>query len=502
MIPRTCFYLGFGLLAASLCLHAAEPPAAAVREVSLTIRADKPQREVPGHFLGLAVEKEQLNSGEFARRNSSLSRLLENLGEGTLRIGGESTDYTAFAPVQAQLPSTCSLKKKRALAPAAIEEMFHFVQQVRWQVIYDLNLGCYAPEPAAEEAKYVNSVSGGSLLAFEIGNEPDMFHLQGYREASYDTASFLEQYDTYRVALQKAVPEARLSGPGAGLFLNGVNWLPKFLATEPQGLAFASVHFYPMVRPDGLPKNVPVIPESSPAYPTIAHLLSPKIPTYVMDYVFAPQVHAAEAQKLPFRITEMNSAAHGGKSGVSDIFASALWVLDYSFRFLALGADGIDVTTDLPHGAVYSAIQVEDGVHVARPVYYGMLFFHQAAQGRLAPSELGDEASGLNFSAYSTVGPDQAVRVTLINKDPAITVRTRIQVTGGSYGPARVMRLSAPSLDSATGVELGGAVVQPDGSWQPKSWEPIKDEAGTLPVSVPPGSAALVIMETRHQAGH
>jgi hypothetical protein len=500
MTARTCFYLGLGLLAASLSIHAAEAPAVTAREVSLTVRADQSQREVPRHFLGISIEKEQLNSGELARGNSAMTHLLENLGEGTLRIGGNGADYTAFAPAQSQLPSACRIQE--TVTPAVIEETFRFLQQVKWQVIYDLNLGCFAPDSAAMEAKYVNSVSGGSLLAFEIGNEPDMFHLQGYREASYDTASFLEQYHAYRTALQKAVPDIRLSGPGVGLFLNGVNWLPKFLTAEPQGLVFASVHFYPMVRPDRVPKGIPAILESSPAYPTIAHMLNPRTPAYITDYIFAPQVHAAEAQKLPFRITEMNSAAGGGQPGVSDVFASALWVLDYSFRFLSLGADGIDITTDLPHGGVYSAIRVEKGVHTARPIYYGMLFFHQAAQGRLTQSELGDEASELNFSAYSTVGPDHVVRVTLINKDPAITVRTRIQVTGGSYGPARVMRLSAPSLDSATGVELGGAAVRPDGSWQPKTWETIRDEAGILSVSVPPGSAALVIMEPRSQAGH
>jgi hypothetical protein len=495
MQSRAYLFLLLGLLVSSFSQQVGEKPNAAGREVSITIQADKLQREVPQHFLGLSIEKEQLNSGEFGRENSSLSRLLDNLGEGTLRFGGNSTDYAVYAPVEAQLPTTCHLKKKSALAPAAIEEMFHFAQQVQWQVIYSLNLGCFAPDAAAEEAEYVKSVSGGNLLAFEVGNEPDMLHLQGLREASYDTASFLEQYHAYRLAVQKAVPEARLSGPGVGLYLNGVNWLPKFLTAEPQGLAFASVHFYPMVRADGLPKEIPAIPENSPAFPTIAHLLNPRVPQYVMTHAFASQVQAAEAQKLPFRVTEMNSAARGGKSGVSDVFASALWILDYSFRFLALGVDGIDVTTDLPHGAVYSVIQVEDGVHVARPIYYGMLFFHQAAQGRVVPAEMGSEATDLNFSAYSTIGPDHTLRVSLINKEHFLTVRTKIQVAGGSYGSAIVLRLSAPSLDSPSGVEFGGAAVKPDGSWQPASGETIQNDSGTLLVSLPPGSAALVIAQ-------
>jgi len=55
--------------------------------------------------------------------------------------------------------------------------------------------------------------------------------------------------------------------------------------------------------------------------------------------------------------------------------------------------------------------------------------------------------------------------------------------------------LTAPALDAASGVEFGGAAVQADGSWQPKAGETIKAEAGTLIVTVPPGSAALLIAE-------
>jgi hypothetical protein len=474
--------------------------------MAITIRADQPQQEVPGHFLGLSVEKEQLTRGEFVPANAVLSRLLQNLGAGTLRVGGNSVDYAPYGPMQSQLPSDCRIKKKWAFTPAMIEEMFRFAKGANWQVIYGLNLGCFAPAAAVAEAKYAYSVSQGNLLALEIGNEPDMFAFQGYRAAStdspsimgkysWDPSAFLKEYDAYRIALQKAIPEAGFSGPGVGLYLDGVEWLPKFLTAEPQGLVFTSVHYYPMVRPDRMPKELPLIPASSPVYPTIAHMLSPRIGEWVMENGFAPQMRASRAQGLPFRVTELNSAAYGGQTGVSDVFASALWILDYSFRFLSLGADGIDVMTDLPTGGLYSAIQVENGVHVARPIYYGMLFFHQAAQGRLVPSESGGDAAGPNFSVYSTLGPDHTARVTLINKESALAVRARIQISGGHYESANILRLTAPALDAASGVEFGGAAVQADGSWQPKAGETIKAEAGTLIVTVPPGSAALLIAE-------
>ncbi len=456
---------------------------------------EKLQREVPRRFLGLAVEKEQLHSGEFSRANSSLVRLLENLGKGTLRIGGDSADYTALAPLQEQLPSECRIKRKRAPTASDVDEMFHFVRQLNWQVIYALNLGCYSPATAAQEAKYVYSVGRQDVLAFEIGNEPDMFVLQGYRAASWDSSAFIEQYHAYRIALQKEVPEVRLSGPGVGYYQNGAAWLPKFVTTEPEALAFTSVHFYPMVRTDGLPAGVPFIPESSPVFPTIAHMLNPKVAQLVTTNAFMPLIQAAEVHKFPFRVTEVNSVARAGKSGVSDVFGSALWVLDYSFRFLELGVEGINITTDLPQGAAYSAIQVENGIHVARPIYYGMLFFHQAAQGQVAPVEL-SEIGTVNFSAYATAGPDHMARVTLINKDAALAVRASIRITG-HYQSGKILRLSAPSLDARSGIEFAGAGVVADGSWQPKAGEPaLQNDSGSFLVTLPPGSAALLTAES------
>jgi hypothetical protein len=489
-------FIILGLFAGLQWLSAGKSPDTSSKDIFVTVHIDKLQREVPRRFLGLAVEKEQLHSGEFSRTNSSLVHLLENLGEGTLRIGGDSADYTAFAPLQEQLPSECRIKKKRAPTAADVDEMFHFIRQLNWQVIYALNLGCYSPATAAQEAKYVYSVGRQDVLAFEIGNEPDMFVLQGYRAASWDSSAFLEQYHAYRIALQKELPEVRLSGPGVGDYQNGAAWLPKFVTSEPQALAFTSAHFYPMVRTDGLPAGVPFIPESSPVFPTIAHMLNPKVAQLVTTNAFVPQIQAAEAHKFPFRVTEVNSVARAGKSGVSDVFASALWVLDYSFRFLELGAEGINITTDLPQGAAYSAIQVENGIHVARPVYYGMLFFHQAAQGQVAPVELSEIGSTVNFSAYATAGPDHTARVTLINKDAALTVRASIRISG-HYRSGKIFRLSAPSLDARSGITFAGATVAADGSWQPKVGEPaLQDDLGVFVIIIPPGSAASLTAES------
>ena len=70
----------------------------------------------------------------------------------------------------------------------------------------------------------------------------------------------------------------------------------------------------------------------------------------------APYVATAHAAALPFRLDELNSVSCSGARGVSDTFASALWVLDTLFNLAAVGVDGVNIHT-LP-GAAYELFNV------------------------------------------------------------------------------------------------------------------------------------------------
>jgi hypothetical protein len=80
-----------------------------------------------------------------------------------------------------------------------------------------------------------------------------------------------------------------------------------------------------------------------------------------------------------------------------------------------------------------------------------------------------------------------------VNKDEGTDADLRIAVKSQAES-ARVLRLSAPSLDSKTGVTLGGAVVEQDGQWRGRS-ENARVIDGTCRVHVPAASAAIVRLE-------
>lgn len=59
---------------------------------------------------------------------------------------------------------------------------------------------------------------------------------------------------------------------------------------------------------------------------------------------------------------------------------------------------------------------------------------------------------------------------------------------------ATLMRLSAPSVDSKTGITLGGSSVAPDGTWQPKPAEPVTASEDEFLIDLPAASAALLVI--------
>jgi hypothetical protein len=78
----------------------------------------------------------------------------------------------------------------------------------------------------------------------------------------------------------------------------------------------------------------------------------------------------------------------------------------------------------------------------------------------------------------------------LVNKDEGTDADMRIAAKSEA-GSARVMRLSAPSLDSNAGVTLGGTAVGQDGQWLGRS-ENARVIHGVCRVHVPAASAAIV----------
>jgi hypothetical protein len=184
---------------------------------------------------------------------------------------------------------------------------------------------------------------------------------------------------------------------------------------------------------------------------------------------------------------ETASFSGGGKEGVSDTFASALWALDYLLELASFGCAGVNMETGVNHlGWISHYTPIGDdlkGNYSAAPEYYGLLAFAQMSKGELLAVDC--QAGGTNLTAHA-VRDGRELCVAVINKDKSQDAS--VTINGVSARSAAVMRLTASSLTAMNGITLGGASVDGEGNWTGKR-ERASLSAG---LQVPAGSAALV----------
>ena len=133
----------------------------------------------------------------------------------------------------------------------------------------------------------------------------------------------------------------------------------------------------------------------------------------------------------------------------------------------------------------------EHGHYVAAPEFYGMLAFAHGAPGELVDSQL---RARFNLEGYAILKPGQQLCITLINKEPNLDASVTIEPTL-PFQSGSVLRLSASSLESNSGVTFGGSTVKSDGTWHANQEEKVRASNGNVRLRLPAASAAVVIMK-------
>ena len=435
-------------------------------EASVSIDYGDPGRAIPEGFIGLSYESAVLASPEYlSQGNLSVMGLMQGLGPSSvLRLGGNSSERTIWRDT-----GNATGAESFVITPAAINKLAALLKALDWRLIYGLNLARGTPEAAAEEAAYVARAVGPRLVAFQIGNEPDGFgRWRAVRPQDYDFGAFLTEWRRFHAAIVARLPAARFAGPDVA----EPSWIRAFIEVAGDDLILVTRHYYA----DG-PAGAPHI--------SLARLLrsAPQAETMLEE-----MRSIGETYRLPFRIAEGNSIFNEGQPGLSDTFASALWGVEFMFQAAEAGAEGINFHTG--NAKAYTPIGPgPDGKHVARPLYYGMLMFGEAARdASLLPARL--TAMGLNMATYATRQAKGAVKVCLINKDLERGARVEIRA-GRDFEVASLLRLTASSAEAKTGVTLGGAVVDSLGRWSSHPVKALSWRSESV-VEVPAASAVIV----------
>jgi hypothetical protein len=112
------------------------------------------------------------------------------------------------------------------------------------------------------------------------------------------------------------------------------------------------------------------------SYASVSNLLTLYASRLIMAGV-SSYVRIAHIRHIPSRIDEMSSVTCGGKAGVSNTMASALWYLDTLFEMASTGVDGINIHTspNAPSSLFDFTRSGTKWLATVYPGYFGVLMF-------------------------------------------------------------------------------------------------------------------------------
>ncbi len=406
--------------------------------------------------------------------NQAYRQLLTNLtvsgsSPANIRMGGNSTDVS--------------------IAPSASTDapLADLATALHTRFILGVNLGSDAPSLAVTQAQNdVSQMPAGSIEAVEIGNEPDLYHRNGFRPSTYSFQDYLNDFDTWKADIDPLLPPGVKFSAPAWASTASLSNLPTLLDAEAPSLSIVTQHYYV-----GSPSSNP-----APDY-----LLAPRVSTIGPNAVAAAAAEA-HASGLKFRMGELGSISGAGVAGISDAFGSALWAVDTMFEYANVGVDGVNwETSSENYNAPFYFQTASDAsgtnttytLTSVTPLYYGMLFFQKATgnHSSLLPVTVDTTA---NFKCWPTVDSNGTNRLTILNKDD--TQSGTVMVTMPGYNVATIIRLTAPSYTSTSGVTFGGQTF--DGSTDGNilgtpSTERVEGNNAVFAIPMPITSAALVV---------
>ncbi|HVT09474.1 MAG TPA: heparinase [Polyangia bacterium] len=427
-------------------------------------------------FVGLSFEKTHLTDGFFTAQHAPLVALLELLGPGTLRIGGNDVDRSVWTPSATFVaPGTTSAD----VGTAEVDALADFLDATGWNVIYGVDMKNGTPAAAAAEAAYAASKLGASLAAVEIGNEINFF-------GSF--AAVDPTWESFATEILRTTPGLPLAGPASG---SDASFDVPFAAASAGRVVLLTHHYYRA--------------GAGSAGATMANLLAPD-PGVLTQGRTVSMAAIGNQIRDGWRWGEMNSFWGHGQAGVSDAYGAALWSIDFMMTSAQIAAcsgvnfhgggqneDG-NVCPNGPDSCSrpfrYSPItEVDSRVTGAAPLFYGLLMVTRAGTGNVLQTRT--TGGTAHFTAYTVALADGSTSVLLVNKDAARAVNASVDV-GVAPSTASALFLRGPSLDARSGITLGDASIGDDGRWTPEEPYALPVQDAAISVVVPPASAALI----------
>jgi hypothetical protein len=481
-----------------------------------------------GTFLGTSHEWRRI--ADWGVNTPAFAAIFKQYGrQPIIRIGGASQDAIEEAP------GADTWQSLAAIARATNAKII-------------IGLPLYQPGKALDMSRQMikdayRYLPRGSLLLFELGNEPEFWPrgVGGYRPArSLNFVSGAEAFLDYWTDAAKElnpceidletgrrnpqsnerarapIPTAAMSGPSWGNVNTIEPSIVRRMAERNRcSLKEMNVHYYPYV--DNTTITAPEL------------LAEPLVQFGVEKYRVLQQLATNAGYRM--RISETNSLFGGGRVGLSDTYTGALWAADLALAFANAGAVGFHVHwgfggAPIVGGAPNVGVQTNffdddprrpyPSVHAP---FYGALFFVGATGGPdvspqdlaktrfvsvypLPPAAVGGPGCDANLKTWATVDARGVLRVAAINKEERLGCNLELRIGSVNWGKATVLRMlpGADGLRSKGGITWAGQTYDGTtdgrirGQREAQTVAPVKLDAEQIGMKFAPGLSYTVAM--------
>lgn len=401
-------------------------------------------------FGGFGIEPSNLFSYTGGATPNELTiTLLENLGNYTgkpphFRIGGNTQDYMVYNASQTNW-YVATNKNSVGSGNIAFDSMllgprfFEAVNRlpsgtpVTWGLNLAYNLDDYIDQIVLMAKEVLASCTNLDIVAFEIGNEPDLYSSNGFRTSSWTSTLYSQQWLARAAAVYEQVLEP--AGLSASFFEAGATSHTSGTTFDIAALAADS----PSVQ-ETLNNSVYLSTWNQHDYSYFVSVTSyPLTLETIMNFdttesqfgTWLTELSEAEDTGYAYALREMGMVGPLGVTNVSDTFGGALYTLNFLLYAASLNISGVNFhMTASSYTSAWQPVAIDGLAAHVRPMYYGHAAFNQiigpscqAQVSQYALSSLPTDYDGF-VRAYSIYQGGSLQSIAVINSKMANTTET------------------------------------------------------------------------------
>lgn len=452
-------------------------------------------------FAGFGIETSNLFSFTgFASTNKLSVNLLNNLANYTgtpphIRIGGNTQDYILYNDSYTDYgigtnpdPTGQGANPTDLLyiGPKFFDALSRFPSNT--PITYGLSLAYigsdYLDQITAMAKAVYSGISNLNLVSFEIGNEPDLYLSNAFRNGTWDGSVYTEQWLERAGAVYTEVLEPE--GANSSFFETACTASTIGTSFELTDLVndgitvTANSSSNPYVSSWNQHDYYYYIGVSTYALTMGGFMDLSTTPTQFASWV--SQIQQGHTAGYPYALREMGVVGPIGYDGITNVFAASLWTLNFFLYAASLNISSVQMhMTDNSNASAWLPVEKYGLQPYVRPNYYAWAAFDQtigcSCQARVAALNLSSTPTGYadHIGAYAVYQNEALASIVLLNTvianistsaKPTLTVSLTLP-TSLAGQTLYLSYLTADGADAKNGTTWNGISYEQDTEGKP-----------------------------------